>query len=418
MNLLDVGYAVAGVLLAPFWARKARSGWGERFGKIGALPAKDGSRVRVMLHAVSVGEVNALRTLAPLLAERAEVIITTTTDTGMARAQSLFAESCHVRRYPLDFSRSVARFLDRAQPDVVGLVELEVWPNFVKACRRRGIPVAVVNGRLSARSFKGYMRFRRFLRPLFSSLTRVAAQDEAYAERFASMGTPRDRIEVLDSMKWDAAPVSGSTDETSERLAAELGIDRSRPLIVAGSTGPLAGDGLPEGEEALLDGACPDGVQLLCAPRKPERFDEAFEQMGGSARCARRSAGTPAPAGTNRFLLDTIGELRAAYALADVVVVGRSFGGLHGSDPIEPAALARAIVIGSHVSDFETAVATLRQEEGLVQVGPGELGPKLAELMGDDAARARLGSAASTCVDRHRGGSRACADLLLSLQQA
>ncbi len=407
MNGLDARYIALAARSAPWWARKRRAGWGERLGRIAPLPAPAPGRPRVLLHAVSVGEVGALRELVPILAGGAEVVVSATTDTGLARARELFAPSCAVVRYPLDFSRSVGRFLDAVRPDAVGLVELELWPNFVGACRRRGIGLAVINGRLSARSFRGYRRLRPFFRPIFASLDRAAVQDEEYAQRFRAMGVLAERCVVTGSMKWDAARIADAVPG-AERLAAELGLDRGGgPLIVAGSTGP--------GEEALLHAACPPGARLLCAPRKPERFDEAAAALPG---CVRRSApGRALDAGAppDRFLLDTIGELRAAYSLADVVVVGRSFGDLFGSDPIEPIALGRPTVIGPAVSDFATIVGALEREGGIVRVTRESLGRVLADLLADPVRRATLVRRGRECIRGHQGASARHADLLMAL---
>src|SRR5262249_24344879 len=148
------------------------------------------------------------RGLVPLLAGRADVVVSAGTDTGVNRARQLFGKgAAAVVRYPLDFSWAVERFLDAVKPDLVALVELEVWPNFVAACARRGIPVVVINGRLSARPFRGYRRIKRWIGKSFAKLTRAAVQDETYAHRFRDMGAPPDRILVTDSMKWDAAKI-------------------------------------------------------------------------------------------------------------------------------------------------------------------------------------------------------------------
>ena len=178
MNLRDLVYIPLALLTLPKWGGKKREGWGERFGKIEALPAK-AERRRVLLHAVSVGEVSALRTIVPILIERGlEVVVSATTDTGLKRAKELFGATCHVRRYPLDLSWAVKRFLDALQPDVVALVELELWPTFVQACVKRNVPVCVINGRLSARSFRGYRKIRGLLKGTFASLAFAAVQDE------------------------------------------------------------------------------------------------------------------------------------------------------------------------------------------------------------------------------------------------
>lgn len=401
MNALDLTYALGAAVLAPVWARKARGGWKERLGGVAALPEPAVERPRLLIHAVSVGEVNAIRQLVPMLRERGvEVVVSVGTDTGIARAAAVFgASGTAVVRYPLDFSRSVARFLDAVRPQAVGLVELEVWPNFIAECARRQIPVGVVNGRLSERSFAGYRRIRAVMGPSFARLAFAAVQDEAYAERFRAMGVPAERVRVADTMKWDSAQIA---DEVagSDALAEALGIDRMRPLVVAGSTGP--------GEEALLHRACPAGVQLLCAPRKPERFEEAARDL---PRCVRRSE-RRAVAGGDRFLLDTIGELRCAYALADVVVMGRSFGRLFGSDPIEPVGLGKATVIGPSYKDFTTVVHALASAGGLAVAGPEELPGLLAELLADRARRVRMAAAGRACIRERMGATARHAEML------
>ncbi|MCG3123869.1 MAG: 3-deoxy-D-manno-octulosonic acid transferase [Phycisphaerales bacterium] len=404
VNALDALYFALGGITAPVWARKARGGWPERFGRIEPLPSgADPTRPRLLLHSVSVGETSALRHLVPLLTPHADVVISASTDTGLARASDLYARSCTVVRYPLDFSWAVRRFLDAVRPDAVALVELELWPNFIRACGQRGIPIGVINGRLSARSFKGYRKIRRFIGPSFAALDFAAVQDTDYQQRFLHMGVRPDRCSVTGSMKWDAASIA-DTVPGADQLAVELGIDRSRPLIVAGSTGP--------GEEALLHAACPPGVQLLCAPRKPERFDEAAAAMPGSRR---RSRPAQTPGATDRFLLDTIGELRMAYALADVVVVGRSFGTQFGSDPIEPIALGKPTVIGPAVSDFQAIVEAFLAARGILQATAAALPAALAELVASPALGRELAARGRACIAANQGASRRHADLLLSV---
>jgi 3-deoxy-D-manno-octulosonic-acid transferase len=415
MNGLDVAYALGAAVLSPLWLRKARGDWKARLGGVAPLAPVAPGRRRVLLHAVSVGEVNALRTLVPMLAAEHEVVVSTTTDTGMARALELYGTGHAVVRYPLDFSRSVGRFLDAVRPDVVGLVELEVWPNFVGACAKRGVAVAVVNGRLSARSFRGYRRLRAVLSPTFARLAAVSAQDEVYRQRFLAMGVRPEVCAVGGSMKWDTASGGdpAELERQAEALAEGLGVDRSRLVVVAGSTAA--------GEERLLHESVGRGVQLICAPRRPERFDEAAAAMPG---CARRSGGR-SPSSLNlstsrdRFLLDTIGELRAAYALADVVVVGRSFGlGAHGSggsDPIEPVALGRATLIGPRFANFESVVGALREGGALRVANAGELRVVLGELLGSERRRREMGEAGRRVIAAQRGATSRIGALLASL---
>ncbi len=405
MNALDFLYLPIAVVTAPWWATKKRSGWKERFGHVPNLGAPaEAKRGRIQLHAVSVGEVAALRHLVPLLLEEAEVVVSATTDTGIKRANELYGllPGCTVVRYPLDFSRSTARFLDAVAPDVVGLVELEVWPNFVRECSDRKIPVCVINGRLSERSAGGYRRIRGFFSRTMGRLRWAAVQEEAYAKRFIELGVPTERCKVTGSMKWDAAKIEDHVQGAAE-LGSELGIDPSRPLIVAGSTGP--------DEEALLHEACPPGVQLLCAPRKPERFNEAAAALGdGLIRRTQRRIG---PVKSDRFLLDTIGELRKAYALATVVVVGRSFGALYGSDPIEPVALGKPVVIGRSVSDFATVVSAFVGSGGIVQADSQTLAGVLADLLANPERCRAMAEAGQRCILGQQGASERHARLLL-----
>ena len=400
MNPVDAAYLVAAVAASPALARKARRGWSERLGITIEPKPEVTSLRRVLLHAVSVGEVNALRTLVPMLAERAQVVVCASTDTGLARAKELYGDVAEVGRMPMDFSWGVERFLKRVRPDVVGLVELEVWPNLTLACRRRDIPVCIINGRLSERSFEGYHRAKRVVGGLFESLSVVGAQDATYAGRFRRMGARK--VVVTGSMKWDAANLSRDPGK-AEELAEALGIDRDKPLIVAGSTGP--------GEEELLNEACPAGVQLLCAPRKPERFDGAALALG---ECVRRSTGERR-AGATRVLLDTIGELRHAYELADLVVMGRSFGDQFGSDPTEPAALGKATLIGPSVGDFTEIVGVLEKAGGLARSTRRSLAADLERLIRDRDERRKLGENARACVEAQRGASARHAELLMTL---
>lgn len=412
MNVLDIAYSLAALVTAPWWMRKTRSGWAERFARVlPELPPKREGVPRIMVHAVSVGEVNALRELVPRLAGEADVVVTVSTDTGMARARELFAERCTVARYPLDGSGAVRRFLDAVRPDAVGLVELELWPNFVRECVARSIPVAVINGRLSERSFRGYRRIRRWISPAFASLSVAAVQDGAYAERFCAMGVPADRVALTGSMKFDSSRIEDDVEGAAE-LAAAMGIDGAGLLVVAGSTGP--------GEEALLHAACQRAseivgreVQLLCAPRKPERFEEAARALPD---CARRTAPSgSAGSGGSRFLLDTLGELRQAYSLADVAVVGRSFFDQHGSDPIEPIALGCPTIIGPAVSDFAEIVRVLEEASGLVRADRDDLGGVIAGLLGDAARRGDLVANGRECIRGLQGASARHQELLMWL---
>ena len=195
---------------------------------------------RILVHGVSVGETNALVPLVEALADSPaapDVVVSASTTTGYERARQLHGDKREVVRFPLDLTWMVDRFLDAAGPDLVVLAELELWPTFIAACARRGIPVCVVNGRLSARSFRGYRTWRPLVRPMFARLALVVAQTDVYRERFVELGVPGARALVGGSLKWDAARQEPDP-AAAHALASALEIDPGKPLIVAGSTGP------------------------------------------------------------------------------------------------------------------------------------------------------------------------------------
>jgi len=405
----DIVYLLVAFVTFPVWAfyllrtGKFRTDWKQRFGHSQVTPSE---RPTVLIHAVSVGEVNATRELVRQLEHRyrdeLRIVLSATTNTGIARARSLYETRCDVVRFPFDFSPAVGRFLDQIQPAVIALMELEVWPNFMAAATKRSIPVAVINGRLSERSHRGYRRFRPIVRGMFRRLAAVAAQGQAYADRFVDLGTPAERVSVTGTMKWDTAVLADEAPGAAE-LAEAMGIRRDLSLIVCGSTGP--------GEEALLreklgDLTDADGrpVQLLMVPRKPERFDEAAAALDG---CVRRSAGHRASPGQRLFLLDTMGELNKAYALADVVVVGRSFSPQFGSDMMEPIALGKPTVIGPNTADFADTMTQLLAGDGIVQVTDGDALREAVRALLTDRERARQLAANGRAVIRANQGATA-----------
>ena len=409
--LRDLIYLLAALITAPIWlyrmgrTGKIRTDWKGRFGFGPKLPALPGGGRRLLLHAVSVGEVNALRGLVDALNQSSpdcELVISVTTDTGYARAMELYGEKFSVVRYPFDASFAVRRFLNRVRPDLVALVELEIWPNLLAACRQRGIPVGVINGRLTERSAGRYRKVLPLLGSMFRQLAFVAVQDGTYAARFRLLGVPDARISVAGTMKWDNAALAVDP-AAADRLAESLGIDRTRPLVVAGSTAP--------DEHALLVESVPaPEVQLLCAPRKPEWFAAAAVALEG---CARRSHGDHGSA-TGRFLLDTIGELRAAYALADVIVIGRTFVPLGGSDMVEAASLGQAVIVGPHTENFQSIVDELLKHDAIVQCDRNGLAREVRRLLDDRARREALAHKAREVVMAQQGATLRYARLLES----
>lgn len=420
LNLRDLAYAVGVTLTSPIWGvsllrtGKWRTDWRGRYGHAESLPKHAGKTL--LFNAVSVGEVSLLRRLIAELTKRdpsLRIVIAATTNTGFKRAAELYSEQHSVVRYPLDFSWVVRRFLDCIQPDAVATVELEVWPNFVDACVDRNIPICVVNGRLSARSFKGYKKIKGLIGPSFEKLSFAAVQTEDYAERFAAMGVQD--VRVADTMKWDNAKLDDEV-EGADALATELGVDLDKPIVVAGSTGP--------GEDRLIIDSMPEGTQLIIAPRKPEWFDAVMQVCPGAVRLTEVRKAYPAAsaAPTQRalgdhqqrvFLIDTIGELRKAYAFADVVVVGRSFLGLYGSDVMEPAALGKPVIIGPCHKDFQDVVDAMRKADGLVVTD--DPGKHIRELLEDREKAQAIADAGRTVIRSRQGSTKRHADMILDL---
>lgn len=374
---------------------------------------------RILVHGVSVGETHALQPLVEALAASSpapDVVVSASTATGHERARAIHAPGREVVRFPLDFTWMANRFLDRVRPALVVVGELELWPSFLAACARRRIPVAVVNGRLSERSFRGYRRWRALVRPMFRQLALVSAQTETYRDRFVALGVPAERAVVGGSLKWDAAARNPDPAQAAA-LAAALGIDAEGPVIVAGSTGP--GE-----EEALLRGL-PDGWQLVLAPRSPDRWNEVARLVPGMPRRSRARAGEGTATGDRTavgdgtaagdtprvFLMDTLGELPTAYLLADAVFVGRSLGPMGGSNPLEAVALDKPVVTGPHHEHFAGVVAELEGEGGIVvSADPMAV---IERWIADPNAAAAVREGARRAIARGRGVARSTAARIL-----
>ena len=424
INLYDITYGAGIAAAAPIWLLKsnARAKIRRAFAdRMGDVPTRVGDCPAIMLHAVSLGEMNAtLAMVRELLAQNAplHVIISTTTQTGYSRGQELYGQNPKVAlvHYPLDFSSSIQRFLDRLKPAVVVLMELEVWPNFVLHCQRRGIPVLLVNGRLTAGSFKNYRLGGSVMRRMFGRLTQVCAQDQIYAGRFIALGAPKDRVSVTGTMKFDTAQIADRIPGDGE-LAAALKLPTDQPIWVCGSTGP--------GEEQLLLGVYRQLLQshptlrLVIVPRKPERFDEVASLIttAGFALVRRSTLASNAPADAV-ILGDTMGELRKFYSLARVVFVGRSlvdFGSRqHGSDMIEPAALAKPTAVGPFTGNFAEVMRKFREAQAMAEVStPVELVAQLDRFLTDPPSASAMGLRARSVVERERGATHRHVEIIL-----
>ncbi len=409
------------LVTAPWFALRAFKDRGLResiAGRFGFGPRREGARPCVWIHGVSVGEIKAARLLV-LRLEAArpdhEIVVSSTTSAGFALAKQLFPQLL-VIQFPLDPRWIVRRVLDRLRPALIVLVELEIWPNLMAEAHRRSIPVAVVNGRVSSRSFRGYRLLSRLL-PQFELIRRYAVQNEEYAQRLRALGVPDAQVEVTGNLKYDTL----RTELPSELLATtrrSLGIADGTPLVVAGST--------HAGEEELFLQELPaweravPGTRLLLAPRHVERIGEvvrAIERAG--RRPARltelRLNATPPP--TDAILVaDTIGELELFYALARVAFVGGSLVPRGGHNMLEPAALGVATLYGPSTENFRAEVELLTRHAGGERVaGRVELAAAVQRLLVDRAAAQALGERGRQAVASIRGGTARCLDVLLGL---
>lgn len=346
-----------------------------------------------MVHAVSLGEVNASAKLVHELTELGlEVVCSSTTLSGQERARELHPSLNHTD-WPLDISFCCKRWLDHVNPDVLVLVELEVWPTLVAMAKKRGIPVTVVNGRLSERSYQKSTQWKPILRDGYSNLSRVFAQSEGDAFRFCRMGVQEERVSVHPNLKWDREPVS--CDDV-DAIRAGLRLDTTRPVVLFASSAPE--------EHDIFARSIPASWQAVIAPRRPEWFDDALEAFPNA-----RLRTDPSASG-DTVVLNSLGELEAVFPLADVVVMGRSFGPRHGSDPMGPAATGTPTVIGPSFGDFVPAVEALQSAGALEVVSAEELPLRLAEITACPETLERMGTAGERVAAASRGVARMMAE--------
>ncbi|MCD9029700.1 lipid IV(A) 3-deoxy-D-manno-octulosonic acid transferase [Luteimonas sp. BDR2-5] len=373
--------------------------WDERYGIYRAPPID----APVWVHAVSVGEVNAAAPLINALLARdpgRRLLVTTITPTGSARVAALWGDRVEHVYLPYDLSGAVRRFLAHFRPKIGLIVETELWPNLLFCCRDAGVPVYIVNARLSARSLRGYRVLRPLVGRALRTVRRVATQSADDGRRFVRLGALREAVVETGNLKYDIVIDHAAIDALAAEFRAEAG---TRPVWIAASTHP-------EEEAAVIDihrrlrQRWPD-LLLIWAPRHPERFRSAAQQAIEAGWTVATRALTRWPdAGDAVFVLDTLGELGAFYACADVAFVGGSLQDIGGHNLLEPAALGVAIVTGPHLQNF-TDIARQLERVGALRIGADAdaVHAHLAELLADPAARTAAGEAGRALFTAGRG---------------
>lgn len=374
--LLNFVYVLLLLIVSPWLIVQAvrkgkyREGYAEKL--LGLVPRRSGEGTCVWLHAVSIGEVNLLAPLLKMIDRKRpgwECVISTTTMTGMELARKKYPG--HTVFYcPLDFSWAVKAAMRRVRPDLLVLAELELWPNLITAAKRCGTRVAVVNGRLGEKSFRGYRRIRPLLAGLMRKIDLIAAQDETYAERFRALCARPETVYMTGSMKYDGAQTDRNNPAT-RRLAELAGFAEDDIVLLAGSTQE------PEERMALdtfleLSPKWPQ-LRLVIVPRHPDRFDAVARMLdcSGVAWRRRTALDCETASGSRVLLVDVVGELGAWWGTAGIAFVGGSMGSRGGQNMIEPAAYGAVVSFGPNTWNFRDVAAAMLERDAAVVVRDG-----------------------------------------------
>jgi 3-deoxy-D-manno-octulosonic-acid transferase len=418
--LYSVLLAIFLLLTLPYWLAqmmhhgKYRAGLRQRFGAVPPHLAAATNKSTIWVHAVSVGEVVASSAVITALQESHRIVISTTTNTGQKLAAQRFGQE-NVFYFPLDFSFAVRPYLDVLKPDLVVIAETEFWPNFLRLAKRNGARIAVINCRISDRSFPGYKRARFYLSKILKNVDLLLAQTEEDRQRLVAIGANDSKIRVTGNLKFDvAAPPSPKIVASLDQSIRQSG---AGPVLVCGST-------LDDEEGSLLSAFRnilanhPKAVMIL-APRHAERFSEVaalVDKLG--FRILRRSLWSGEPLAGAVFVVDSIGELAALYSLATVAFVGGSLVPRGGHNILEPALYGVPIVTGNHYENFRDIVNYFASRNAVRVVGLAELPLVFIELIENAGERAALGRNALAALESQRGATAKTVFALLQLMEA
>ena len=370
-----------------------------------------GTRGAVWVHAVSVGEVIAASPLLTRIRERypsRTIILSTITDTGQRVAGERSPGDTKIIYLPFDIPTILKSVLEKVRPEILIIIETELWPNMFRVFGERGVPVVLMNGRISERSYRGYKKLSFFMRNVLSYVNFFGMQDDEYAERIRSLGVDGARIRTLGNFKFDSSPAS-RTPEWASKIAG--------PVITAGST--------HEGEEELIASIYVelkkdfDDLNLVIAPRHPERF-RGVEEMLRSKKLSfmKRSAfneeNTESPIIKGHIiLLDTVGELSAVYGITDIAIVGKSFRGYGGQNPLEPASWGKPVVCGPHMENFPV-IQDFYREGAAIEVSEKGLYSRLRELLSSPDKAKEIGSKAHELYTKNSGAVERAMEIIES----
>jgi len=446
--ILDCVYLLIGVAISPVvlyrMARHKRyhSGWAQRFGEI---TRKKPEKKCIWIHAVSVGEVNATKTIVEELEKRFgdyEIVISTTTDTGFARAGSLFGSNHTVTYFPFDFSPVMHRAFRAIRPAICLLMELEVWPNLVRIAEQQNVPVVVVNGRISERSFSGYKKIKPIAEKTFGRVSLVLAQTEEYAQRFKQVGAAEEKVIVTGSLKYDTAQITDrveGADTLAEQLFGKIENRKTCPELVEGLKieNPLwVVGGTASNEEKILLDVYRNlkqqdrfkNLRLVIVPRKPERFDEVAELIKQNGFDLIRYSDVKNEGNQSSIfnlqssiviLGDTMGDLRKFYSLASVIFVGRTLVPLGGSDMIEAAALGKCTMFGPSTYNFQqTADALLAAQGGIMVKDKQELLQVMEKCLSEPDFTEKIARNGREVIKKNQGATAKTIDQIATLLDA